>query len=217
MQCAFCATGIDGVARNLESGEILEQLLAIRNLLPETERLGNIVVMGMGEPLLNLDAVLASLEIASHKDGLGIGVRRITISTVGTSGRHFAHGRVGRAVSSRRFLARTERRIAQSDRAGESRDGRRKRFSTRRTRISRRRGRRITYEYVLLADVNDRPEQAREVGAIIASSLCAGEFDTVQSGDGIALPYAQPESDGGVCRDPNAGRFGGCVALSEGG
>src|SRR5262249_36945710 len=61
----------------------LEQVLRLRNLLPAEQRLTHIVVMGMGEPLANLDNLLAALDVATAKDGLGIGARHITISTVG--------------------------------------------------------------------------------------------------------------------------------------
>ena len=83
MGCVFCASGLDGVDRNLTSGEILEQMLRLQRLLPEQERLSHIVVMGMGEPLANLDRLLPALDQASAEDGLGISARRITISTVG--------------------------------------------------------------------------------------------------------------------------------------
>src|SRR4029079_16678285 len=69
--------------RNLTSGEIVEQMLRLSRLLPLDERLSHIVVMGMGEPLANLDNLLAALGEASSPTGLGIGHRRITISTVG--------------------------------------------------------------------------------------------------------------------------------------
>jgi 23S rRNA (adenine2503-C2)-methyltransferase len=83
MGCVFCASGLDGVLRNLTAGEILEQMLLLQRLLPADERLSHIVMMGMGEPLANLDNVLRSLEWASSPEGLGISARRITISTVG--------------------------------------------------------------------------------------------------------------------------------------
>ena len=83
MGCVFCASGLDGVDRNLTTGEIVEQMLLLQRLLPAEERLSNIVVMGMGEPLANLDNLLPALDEASADDGLGIGHRRITISTVG--------------------------------------------------------------------------------------------------------------------------------------
>src|SRR5215216_5013845 len=80
MGCVFCASGLDGVARNLSAGEILEQLIRLRNLLPPDERLTNVVVMGMGEPLANLDNLLQALAVAGHKDGLNLGARHVTIS-----------------------------------------------------------------------------------------------------------------------------------------
>src|SRR6266571_1592254 len=83
MGCVFCASGLNGVERNLTSGEILEQLVRLRNLLPSAERLTNVVVMGMGEPLANLDSLIAALDVATHKNGLGIGARHVTVSTVG--------------------------------------------------------------------------------------------------------------------------------------
>src|SRR3954470_13624454 len=66
MGCVFCASGLDGVARNLSAGEILEQLIRLRNLPPAGERLTNVVVMGMGEPLANLDNLLAALAVAGR-------------------------------------------------------------------------------------------------------------------------------------------------------
>jgi len=66
--------------RNLTTGEIVEQMLRLQSLLRDDERLSHIVVMGMGEPLANLDALLPSLDEASRDDGLGISARRITIS-----------------------------------------------------------------------------------------------------------------------------------------
>src|SRR5262249_21755447 len=83
MGCVFCASGLNGVERNLSVGEILEQLVRLRNLLSSAERLTHIVVMGMGEPLANLDNLIQALDTAGSKEGLGIGARHVTISTVG--------------------------------------------------------------------------------------------------------------------------------------
>src|SRR5262245_60237288 len=94
MGCVFCASGLGGVERNLTTGEILEQLVRLRNLPlwqgstrapsgENVERLTNIVVMGMGEPLANLDNLIEALDVATARDGLGIGARHVTISTVG--------------------------------------------------------------------------------------------------------------------------------------
>ena len=83
MGCVFCASGLDGVARNLTAGEIVEQMLLLDRLFGADERLSHVVVMGMGEPLANLDALLPALGEATSESGLGISARRITISTVG--------------------------------------------------------------------------------------------------------------------------------------
>src|SRR5439155_10098046 len=83
MGCVFCASGIGGAVRNLSSAEILEQLIQARNLLPEGERITHVVVMGMGEPLANLDNLLAALEVAASPEGLGLSARHVHVSTVG--------------------------------------------------------------------------------------------------------------------------------------
>ncbi|HEB54058.1 MAG TPA: 23S rRNA (adenine(2503)-C(2))-methyltransferase RlmN [bacterium] len=81
--CVFCASGMFGVRRNLTSGEIAEQVLVARARLPAGRRLTNLVVMGMGEPMLNLDALLPALRRIHDPDGINLGARRITVSTSG--------------------------------------------------------------------------------------------------------------------------------------
>lgn len=82
--CTFCATGQMGFKRNLSAGEILEQVLLIsRRLEAQGQRLTNIVLMGMGEPFHNYDAVLKAVDRLSDPQGMRFGARRITISTVG--------------------------------------------------------------------------------------------------------------------------------------
>ncbi len=83
MNCAFCASGLGGFSRNLTKSEILEELLRLNALLPKEERLTHVVVMGTGEPTLNLDALLPALAEATAADGLDLGNRKVTISTVG--------------------------------------------------------------------------------------------------------------------------------------
>ena len=85
MGCTFCATGQGGFVRNLSVGEILGQVYAVNRYLQDEsdERIGNIVFMGMGEPLLNFDNVLKAINIFNDEEGLQIGIRRMTISTCG--------------------------------------------------------------------------------------------------------------------------------------
>jgi 23S rRNA (adenine2503-C2)-methyltransferase len=80
MGCAFCRTGLMGLVRNLTAHEIVEQLLHLRR---ETGDVGNVVFMGMGEPLLNLGQVAAAVGVFAHRDGPGMSLRRITVSTCG--------------------------------------------------------------------------------------------------------------------------------------
>jgi len=84
MGCSFCATGQMGFKRNLSPGEIIEQVLFFsRRLKSEDARLTNIVLMGMGEPFHNYDAVMKAIQILNHPSGMKLGERRFTISTVG--------------------------------------------------------------------------------------------------------------------------------------
>ena len=79
MACAFCASGLNGLVRNLETHEILEQVVRARQIGP----IGRIVVMGIGEPLLNLEALLGALDVVTAPDGIALSGRKITISTIG--------------------------------------------------------------------------------------------------------------------------------------
>ncbi|MBB6061648.1 23S rRNA (adenine2503-C2)-methyltransferase [Thermosipho japonicus] len=81
VKCSFCATGQSGYVRNLTAGEIASQILGIE--LHRKIRVGNVVYMGMGEPLLNYENTIKSIKMLNNKKMLGIGIRRITISTVG--------------------------------------------------------------------------------------------------------------------------------------
>ncbi len=80
MKCAFCQTGTLGLARNLEAGEIVEEFLYLEKI---AGRLDNIVFMGMGEPMQNLNAIRRAIEILCHKDGRALSSKRITLSTCG--------------------------------------------------------------------------------------------------------------------------------------
>ena len=79
--CKFCASGLDGLKRNLSTGEILGQILLARN--EAGRRIDNLVFMGMGEPLANLPALLPALDVIISPKGLGIGARHVTLSTSG--------------------------------------------------------------------------------------------------------------------------------------
>src|SRR5438105_1060021 len=166
MGCVFCASGLNGIARNLTSGEILEQLLRLRNLLPADERLTHIVVMGMGEPLANLENLLNALQVAGDKEGLGIGARHITISTVGLPAKIRRLADLGKqyhlAVSlhAPNDSVRTQI-VPTNDKTGIPAILAAADYFFERT------GRQITFEYVLLRGLNDSVEQARELAGLL--------------------------------------------------
>ncbi|MBC8353876.1 MAG: 23S rRNA (adenine(2503)-C(2))-methyltransferase RlmN [Planctomycetes bacterium] len=166
MGCVFCASGLDGVDRNLTTGELVEQMLRLARLLPVEERLSHVVVMGMGEPLANLDRLLPALEIASSPAGLGISPRRITISTVGLppAMRRLTKecSRYNLAVSLhapndelRNQLVPVNRNTGLKDILSEA------------DRYFEASGRRLTFEYVLLGGLNDLPEHAQQLVALL--------------------------------------------------
>src|SRR5690349_3041103 len=83
LKCAFCLTGISGYTRNLKTWEILGQVAHVMADAPPSELGWNIVIMGMGEPLLNYDATVAALRILMDPDGFAVSPRKLTLSTVG--------------------------------------------------------------------------------------------------------------------------------------
>ncbi len=168
MGCIFCASGLQGVKRNLRAGEILEQVLRLDRRLSLDERITNVVVMGLGEPLMNLGNLLPALETLSDKGGLGMGARRITISTVGLPKGIRQLAESGRpynlAVSLHAPNDELRNHIVPvNDRIGiaailEAADE-----------YFEKTGRRVTYEYVLLGGVNDSPDHARQLAGLLRS------------------------------------------------
>ena len=186
MGCVFCASGLGGMVRNLSAGEILEQLLHTRNLLPTDESLTHIVVMGMGEPLANLDALLEALAVAAAPQGLGIGARHITISTVGLPAKIRRLADLGKqyhlAVSLHAPNDELRTRIVPTnDKTGlhailEEADY-----------FQATTGRQVTYEYVLLRDLNDRPAHAAELAKLLQGRQA--HVNLIPFNDVAGLPY----------------------------
>ena len=191
MGCVFCASGLDGVERNLTAGEILEQMLRLQRLLPAEERISHIVMMGMGEPLANLTNVLACLQQASAADGLGISARRITISTVG----------IPQAIQKLSEL-KTSYNLAVSLHAPN--DELRTRLVPVNSNIGIRKvldaadqyfessGRRLTFEYVLLAGINDQREHAQQLAHLLRKRSVL--LNVIPYNPVSGLPYRTPSS-----------------------
>ncbi|SRR6056297_3411124 len=166
MGCVFCASGLDGVERNLSGGEILEQMLLLQHCLEADQRLSHIVMMGMGEPLANLPNVLMALGQARADDGLGISPRRITISTVGLPPAIDRLGEHGVAYNLAVSLhapndALRNQLVPVNDKIGISS------LLAAADRYFQTSGRRLTFEYVLLGGVNDSTECADQLATLL--------------------------------------------------
>lgn len=193
MGCVFCASGLDGVERNLSRGEILEQMLKLQRLLEPDDRLSHIVMMGMGEPLANLPHVLEALGVAKDSQyGLGISPRRITISTVGLPSAidklaesnapyHLAISLHAPSDELRNRLVPVNKNIgitAIMDAAD---------------RYFQSTGRRLTFEYVLLGGLNDSVACAKELVALLRGRTAM--LNVIPYNPVPGLPYETPSPD----------------------
>ena len=172
MGCVFCATGQMGFRRHLSSGEILAQVLHYARLLKnEGQVVTNVVVMGMGEPFHNYDNTLAAIDRLNDPEGYNLGARRFTISTVGLvpAIRRFASEKrqINLAVSLhaaddklRASMLPVARKYPIADLLSACRDY---------VAIT---GRRISFEWALVQDVNDTPEQARMLAGKLKGLNC---------------------------------------------
>lgn len=196
MGCTFCASGLDGLVRNLTAGEIIEQMLHLQRLLPDDERISHIVVMGMGEPMANLDNLLAALDRATitagpNNQGLGIGARRVTISTVGlpdgirrlaehNSQYHLAISLHAADDQLRDRLVPVNHKAGIAEILAAADDY----FAAT--------GRRVTYEYVLLDQLNDRPQDAHRLAALLENRNAL--VNLIPFNPVAGLPFLAPDN-----------------------
>jgi 23S rRNA (adenine2503-C2)-methyltransferase len=189
MGCVFCASGLKGVERNLTRAEIVEQVLRLRNLLPPGERLTNLVVMGMGESLANLDALIPALDLICSPQGLNLSQRRVTISTVGLPEKMRKLAGLDRqyhlAVSLHAPTARQRDELVPIntkvglDAVMEAADA-----------YFRATGRQVTFEYVLLGGVNDRPQDAAALARLLGGRKA--HVNLIPYNPVAGLPFVRP-------------------------
>lgn len=201
MGCVFCASGLLGLKRNLSTGEILEQVLRLDRVMDSGERITNVVVMGIGEPLATLKSLRPALEALHDPNGLGLSPRRFTISTVGLPEKMRELARVGRAYNLAVSLHAPNDRLRNelvpvNDRTGirailEAADD-----------YFEQTGRRVTYEYVLIGNVNDAPDHARQLAALLAGRNA--HVNLIPMNDVRELPYHEPAA-------PQTRRFAGLL------
>lgn len=167
--CAFCMTGRAGFRRNLSAGEITGQFDALRRL--SGDRVTNVVYMGMGEPLLNLHAVMDSLTIITDPRGAGLGTRHATISTVGVPegiAKLAEHpGQAGLAISLHSAVQATRDRLIPAARRWGLREVRKAAIG-----YSSAKNRPVTFEFCLLQGINDTAEEARALGDYTRGVWC---------------------------------------------
>ena len=169
MGCRFCASGLAGLSRNLKSWEIADQILSVER--DTGERIGNVVVMGTGEPFDNYENLCGFINLIHDRDGLNLGFRSITVSTCGVVPyiRRFGEDfpQVNLAVSLhasndsiRNSLMPVNQSYPIKDLLAACREH------------GEKTGRRVTFEYTLAAGVNDGAKQAEELAGLLRGMLC---------------------------------------------
>ncbi len=190
--CKFCFTALLGVKRNLEAGEIVGQIAAVlrdQGVEPPLQRV-NIVFMGMGEPFLNYDNFMRSVRLLA--EGIGIPESRMTVSTAGIVprihdlGQETLRPKLAISLNGSNYALRSEVmplnrkwNLAQLMQAARE--------------FPLRARERLTFEYVLLAGVNDAPEQAREVVELVRG--IKAKVNLIALNPGTELPYRTPEQE----------------------
>jgi 23S rRNA (adenine2503-C2)-methyltransferase len=167
MGCVFCASGVAGLKRHMRADEIVAQVIAGRARLDERERLSNVVLMGMGEPLHNYDATVRALKLLTHPDGINLSSRKVTVSTSGLVpeiarlGEDF-NGQIGLAISLHAADDETRTRLMPIN----------KKYPLAKLMEALRayplpRRRRITIEYTLVAGKNDNVVEAKKLAKLL--------------------------------------------------
>jgi 23S rRNA (adenine2503-C2)-methyltransferase len=199
LKCAFCLTGIGGYKRNLTPWEILGQVATVMREAPEFDpdpkdapRAWNVVVMGMGEPLLNYDATVASLRVLLDPEGFAIAARRLTLSTVGIlpalEKLMLEPVRPNLAISLhapnpqlRQELMPIEEKYALEDVIAAAR------------RYPIPHGGAVTYEYVVLRGVNDSTRHARELAKLLQGSRA--KVNLIPLNPAPEIPFEAPSRE----------------------
>ncbi|KOS69519.1 ribosomal RNA large subunit methyltransferase N [Lysinibacillus contaminans] len=170
--CTFCASTLGGLKRHLLAGEIVEQVVKVQQTLDEIgERVSHIVIMGIGEPFDNYDAMMNFLKVINHEKGLNIGARHITVSTSGIVPKIYEFAdeqlQINFAVSLHAPNQEARQKlmpIARAYKLDELMEA--VRYYTNKT------GRRVSFEYGLMSGENDSVEIAEELSALIKGIKC---------------------------------------------
>jgi 23S rRNA (adenine2503-C2)-methyltransferase len=192
MGCAFCLTGKMGIDRNLTAGEIAGQVRVLARELNLLDRRFTIVLMGMGEPLHNYDQTMKAIGILADEHGMAISPKRITLSTVGVLPAlerlaaeplmpNLAISLHSTTEEQRDRLVPVNRKYGLQDLLDACR------------RFPLKRRQRITFEYVLLNEVNDTPEDARRLVKLLAG--IKGKVNLLPLNEAAGIPFERPSDE----------------------
>jgi 23S rRNA (adenine2503-C2)-methyltransferase len=188
--CLFCATGQIGFKRNLNAGEIVDQYLQARRAIKR--RISNIVFMGMGEPMLNLDNVLKACAILTDDYGPSLSQKKITISTVGILNgmKRFVSkpGKLGLAISLHSADENVRERLIPPAKSNSLLE-----IMTEAKRYTQVNGRRVSFEYLLLGGVNDSISDAKKLIKLIEGIPC--KINLMRYNPVEGLPFKRPNEN----------------------
>jgi 23S rRNA (adenine2503-C2)-methyltransferase len=187
--CVFCATGRMGFTRNLSPAEIVDQLIAVRRAEGSVT---NVVLMGMGEPLLNYDNVLKAVRLMNLEMGISLGMRKITLSTAGVVPgiERLAQERlhIGLAISLNASADRTRTQLMPINRRYPMNE-----LLAAVRKFGRTTRRRVTFEYMLINGVNDGPEDAARLVRLLGEIPCKINLIPLNPIAGSPLQRPSPE------------------------
>ncbi|MES2345077.1 MAG: 23S rRNA (adenine(2503)-C(2))-methyltransferase RlmN [Chlamydiota bacterium] len=193
-RCAFCASGREGLIRNLTAAEIVEQVFLIDRALKQTgERVSHVVFMGMGEPLENYDEVVKAIRLLCDEKRLNLSARRVTVSTVGLVEGIYKLGREGLKVNLVLSLHAPNQRIRQKI-IPYARKYTLEDILTAMLEYASCTKRDITYEYTLMAGINDKKEHAEELAALLKRQQCTVNLIPYNPVPGLRLKRPQKEN-----------------------
>jgi 23S rRNA (adenine2503-C2)-methyltransferase len=190
MQCSFCATGKNGLTRNLTAAEIIDQSLTISR--QTNSRINNMVIMGQGEPLMNFEATLKAIKLMNDPKGMGIGARHITISTCGVIPGILKLAeeplQVNLAISLHAADDDLRTRLMPINKVYPLVE-----LMTAIRNYIELTGRRVTFEYTMIDGVNDRPQDLRQLIQLLSGLLCHVNLIPLNPVKGSAFRRSKPE------------------------
>ncbi len=212
VDCRFCLTGQMGLTRNLKAHEIVDQVMTAQDLLADGERITSLVFMGMGEPLANVNAVIEAIaRLTNTQWGLGIPSRRITISTAGLAPRLHAIAGLGVNLAISLNASTNEQRDRLMPIVNRLHPLSELLKACRAYPLGR--GRRLTFEYVLLRGENDSPDDAKRLSRLLEGIRC--KINLIPFNEFPGSPFRRPSDEAIEKFQANLRRSGHAVLLRK--